>query len=128
MDPDKDGNSDSDDHEPGDNNVIGVPNNEEAIKTIEHSKYKFNKRDKLKAEMFQRFQHVAGYPLDEIIAYSVNINIIKNSLITRRHVLLAKEMIGPSKHAVQGKTTCSKIYEVDVTPQKIDFPRSMMKF
>ena len=38
-----------------DNNVTGVTNDEDAIKTVEHSKSKHSKRDQLKAEAARIF-------------------------------------------------------------------------
>ena len=111
-----------------DNNISGVTNDEEAMEKVEHSKCKFTKRDQLKAKTVRRFQHVAGCPPDDKNMHSVNANDIKNSPITRRDFLLVKEMLGPSKCAIQGKTTRSKPDFVDVTLHKIDAPKSTMKF
>ena len=42
--------------------------------------------------------------------------------------MLTKEMIGPSKCEMQGKTTRSKPDAVDMASQKIDVPSSILKF
>ena len=53
---------------------------------------------------------------------------MKKVSITRRDVMLAKEMLSPRKCKTQGKTTRSKADVVDITLQKIEVPRSIMKF
>ena len=63
----------------------------------------------------RRFQHASGFPPDETTSCSVGTNSIKNSHITRRDEAFAKEMLGPSKYEMQGKTARSKSDAVDIT-------------
>ena len=76
----------------------------------------------------RRFQHVAGFPSDSTIMYSVNTNGIKNSPFTQRDVELSKEMLGPSKYVAKGKTTRTKPDAVNVTLQRVDIPRTIKQF
>ena len=54
------------------------------------------------------FQHVAGHPSDETIIHSTNTHGIKNIPMTLRDLMLTKEIIGPSNHAIKGKTNRSR--------------------
>ena len=110
-----------------DDDAAGVTNDKEAIETVEHVKRKLTNRDQLKSETMRRFQHVARHPL-EIIICSINTNGIKNSIMTRRDLLLAKEVLGARNHAIQGKTARSNPDIVGVSLFKIDVLKSTMTF
>ena len=74
-------------------NLTRVNEEEVAIETLEASKKCFSKRDRLKAEMAQRFQHIAKVPSDATLIHSVNANRIRNNPITKRNILIAQEML-----------------------------------
>ena len=42
--------------------------------------------------------------MDDILIHSVITNGVKNSLITKRDIEIAINMLGPSKYVAQGKT------------------------
>ena len=81
------------------------PSQEIAIDSIEANRDQFIKRDQQKGDVFRRFQHVASFPSDKTILHSASTNGIKNNPITGRDVQISIDMLGPSKHAAQGKTT-----------------------
>ena len=95
---------------------------------LEHSKKQFTKRDQLKDDVVRRFQHIAIHLSEDTIILSEGTNVIKNSTINRRDVLVAKDMLGVSNHAIKGKLVRYKTHAVDVSFQNIDAPRSIMKF
>ena len=73
----------------GDAGSAGVSNQkkvrfEEAAATIAGSRSKFSKRDQIRADKVQRLQHMAGFPSDETLIYSVMTNGARNNLISRR--------------------------------------------
>jgi len=112
-----------------DNKTTGVTGEEEpAIGIIKDSRKRFSKRDQVKANVVKRFQHVAGFPADFTLIYSVNTNSIKNNPITQRDIELSLEMLGPSRYIAQGKTTKTQPEGVDNTLRKIDIPRIIKQF
>ena len=50
----------------------------------------------------RRFQHVAGFPSNKTILYSILRNGIKNNLMTTRDVHISNDMLGLSKYVAQG--------------------------
>ena len=97
-------------------------NDREAIETVTGSRARFTKRDQLKADIVRRFQHVAAFPSDRTLMYSVVTNGIKNNPITKRDVELCTEMLGKSKYMAQGKTTMKGAEAVDKDAQLIELP------
>ena len=76
----------------------------------------------------RHFQHVAGFPSNETIMHSSNAKDIENIPITRRDVILTKEMLGSRKYAMKGNTTRYRPCLVGFTFQKLDVPNYIMKF
>lgn len=70
----------------------------DAIDTIEKSKARFSKRDQLAADRVRRVQHVAGFPSDDTLIYSVMTNGIKNNPISKRDILICKDMLVKSRY------------------------------
>ena len=68
------------------------------------------------------------FPSDSTILHSVNTNGVKNNTITQRDVQLSATMLGPSKHALKGKTTRSQPDAVNVSLQRVDVPRTTRQF
>ena len=64
----------------GDAGIKGILDDTEVIETLDHSKRRFTKRDQLKAMTVRRFQHVAAYPSNENISYSLGTNGVKTVL------------------------------------------------
>ena len=76
----------------------------------------------MKADRTRRFQHVSGFPSDATITCSISTNGVRNNPITRRDVMIAKCMLGPSAHAPKGKSTRTQPDEVDVKLQTVELP------
>lgn len=70
----------------------------DAIDTIEQSCGRFSKRDQLKADIVQWFQHVVAFPLDTTLIYSVMMNSIKNSSFTKKDIDISNNILGKSKY------------------------------
>ena len=119
---------DSDTDDDGEDYSTWMTSDKETNETLECSTRKLTKWDQLKADAAQRFQYVVGHLSEDTIIYSAGTTRIKNSLIARRDMLLAKYMLGQSKHAIERKTARSKPDSVDIDLQKIDVPRSIMNF
>ena len=109
--------------------VHNVNNDEEvAIVTLEDSKKRFSKRDRLKAELVRRFQHVAGVPSDATLIHLVTTNGIRNNPITKRDILIAHEMLARSKYAAKGKTKRCQPSAVDMHQQTVEVPRVIKEY
>ena len=109
--------------------VHNVNNDKEvAIETLEDSKKQFSKRDRLKAELVRRFQHVAGVPSDATLIHLVTTNGIRNNPITKRDILIAHEMLGRSKYAAKGKTKRRQPSAIDMHQQTVEVPRVIKEY
>ena len=107
-----------------DYDLIGVTNviEEPYIAVVSNSNKHFSKRRQVKSDTVRRFQYVAVFPSNSTIIRSLNTNGIKNSPISQRDTEISQEILGPSRHACQGKSTCTQPDRVDATLQKIDAP------
>ena len=101
---------------------------EVAIETLEDSKKRFSKRDRLKAELMRRFQHVAGVPADTTLIHLANTNGIRNNPITKRDILIAHEMLERSKYAAKGKMNRRQPSAVDIHQQTVEVPHVIKEY
>ena len=100
---------------------------DEAIETVMGSSGKFSKRDQIRADRVRRLQHVAGFPSDETLTYSVMTNGIRNNPISRRDIKICNEMLGKSMHAAKGKRTMKQSDPVDVSSQVVEILPSIIE-
>ena len=70
----------------------------DAIDTIAKRHGRFTKRDQIKANMVRRLQHVAAFPSDIALKYSVTTNSIKNNPLTIRDIKIYDKMLRRSKY------------------------------
>ena len=94
----------------------------DAIDTIAKSRDRFSKRDQLAADRVRRLHHVSGFPSDDALVYSVLTNGIKNNLISKRDMIICKDMLGKSRHVAQGKTTMKSSTPLDANTQRVELP------
>ena len=80
-----------------------VDSNREAIVTIEGTRSNFSERDQTRGDRVRRLQHVAAFPSDKTLTFSVMTNGTRNNPISRRYIDVRDEMMGKSKHDSQGK-------------------------
>ena len=70
----------------------------DVIYIVTKSRDRFSKRDKLRADRVRRLQHVASFPLDETLKYSVMTNGIKNNQIMVRDIEMCIDMLDKSRY------------------------------
>lgn len=87
------------------NNSVCMLNNSHGIDTVEQSEKCFSERDKKKASLVKRFQHVGGHHSGDTIMYPTVTDGIKYSPITKQDIKMALDVLGRSDAAVPGKTT-----------------------
>ena len=130
----EDNNDISSDSEVESADVTGVADSEkrvrfaDAIDTEEKSRDRFSKRDQIKADRVRRLQYVAGFPSDETLMYSILTNGIKNNPISRRDVMICKEMLGKSRHVAQGKTTMKAPTAIDPETQTVTLSPTIITY
>ena len=110
--------------------MAGFPelNNSDGIDTIEKSKSRFSARDIRRADRTRRLQYVSGHPSDKTLGYAADTNGLKNNKVTRRDVILARDMLGVSKHAMAGKRTRTRPDAVNAEEQLVTLPPSILNY
>ena len=120
-----------------DNSIAGVQNHDDqegevdtmcerrarfadAIDTIPKSRARVSKRDQIRYDRVRRLQHVAAFPCDETITYSVMTNGVRNNSINRRDIKTCQDMLGDSRYIAQGKTTMKPPSEIDADIQTVE--------
>ena len=98
----------------------------DAIDTVAKSRARFSKRDQIRADRARTLQHVAGFPYDETVIYSVSTNRINNNPISRRDVQTCQDMLGKSKHVDQGENTMRSSEPIDVNSQNVELSPTIL--
>ena len=110
----------------------GIESNEkkvrfqEAIGTVMGGRSKFSKRDQIRADKVRRLQHVAGFPSDETLVYSVMTNGIRNNPISKRDIEICNEMLGRSIYAAKEKRTMRQSNPMNASHQLVEVPPSII--
>ena len=70
--------------------------------------------------------HVAGFPANVTLNYSVMTNDIRSNPNSRRDVQINNGILGKSKHIAPGKTTMKALDPIDVSNQTAELPPTEM--
>ena len=69
-------------------------------------------------------KHVAAFPSEDILIYSVMTNDIKK-FPSRRDMQIFKDMLGKIKHDAQGKTTMKSSEPIDASNQLVELTHTI---
>ena len=92
------------------------------INTVENKRLNYSNRDYSQAVLAQNLQQTIGHPSLKSFLKIIDNNLLKNCSITRRDIMIAKDIFGPDVGDLKGKTVRNSPAPVKVPVTSIPEP------